>query len=79
MLTREETGMCVARNLEMTHEVDGTLKTVDNNVSKLVQGAQTSPTFIDMSTNELVLKQQRASLNVSFSLIRHAATIDRRY
>jgi hypothetical protein len=40
MLTREETGMAVARNLEVTHEVDGTLKTVDNNVNEIVQGAQ---------------------------------------
>jgi hypothetical protein len=39
MLTREETGMAVARNLEVTQEVDGTLRRVDNNVNKVVQGA----------------------------------------
>jgi uncharacterized protein YoxC len=124
MLTREETGVAVARNLEVTHEVDGTVKTikeitqdvdgnvkatqdltqnvgrdvksvievtqdvdgnvraldgnvkaieqvthrVDNNVNKIIQGAQTSHTFMHISTCHFLPKQPQKNLNVSYSL-----------
>jgi hypothetical protein len=60
MLTREETEMAVAMNLEVTHQVD-------NNVNKMAQGAETSLTFVHMSTDRFVLKQLRTSLNVGHS------------
>jgi uncharacterized protein YoxC len=138
MLTREETGIAIARNLEVTHEVDGTVKTikeitqdvdgnvkatqdltqnigrdvksvievtqdvdgnvkaatelirdvdgnvqalddnvkvieqvthrVDDNVNKIIQGAQTSITFMHISTYHFLPKQSQTSLNVSYSL-----------
>ena len=60
MLTREESGMAVARNLEITYgvddnvkaareliqDVDSNVKVVDDNVKIIIDGAQASLTFI---------------------------------
>jgi hypothetical protein len=67
ILTREETGMIVARNSEVTHELDGTLTTVGDNVNKIVQGTQNLSYLISICRPHLVLKQLRASLKVSYS------------
>jgi hypothetical protein len=79
MLTKEEIGMTVARNLAVTHDVDGNVRVVeqvtrgiDDNVRALKDGAQSSLIITSSCASRpifrLLLKQEWTIKNVSSAL-----------
>ena len=59
MLTKEETGMTVARNLALGHVVNDNVKVVEDTVKAIKDGAQGLPYFVHMMANLVAVPQNR--------------------